>query len=363
MRTRFPGRALPPVLAAVTLAAMLSAGCSRHGQARADPASVDGAGPAAGTAGPAPSPTGPYAAPLPRPLVLAQGVSSANAAHRFRSQAWDFTRMRAVFDAVSLLPGDQQTVHRARAAGLAVVLEFDYKDDFFAGRDISAEVQAVVRQVRASPGTISAIDVADRLNQDYSTRQGLRYLAATGGVFHRELPGVPVVVNAPDTQLTCGMPGQSSCAHPDPGYRYETNATLDAFAGSGYVDGLIIADNLKNNDAAVQIRAWRYARTRWPRPLLLWSTCSELSFPGRRPPGPAASAALVAAFMTAPARGGAGGLALWAWHQLYDGSIYTFLDKDGSGNGLWRDMTSAAASLGLARATGRPESQRGSHHA
>ena len=81
--------------------------------------------------------------------MLAQGVSSANPAHLFRSQAWDFTQMRAVFDAVSLLPGDQATVREARRAGLAVVLEFDYKKDFFAGRDISGKVQAVVGQVQS----------------------------------------------------------------------------------------------------------------------------------------------------------------------------------------------------------------------
>ena len=106
--------------------------------------------------------------------------------------------MRAVFDAVSLLPGDQATVQNARRAGLAVVLEFDYKADFFAGKDISRQVQAIVNQVRSNPGTVSAIVVADRLNQNYDAQQDLRYLAATGGVFHRELPGMPVLVNVSD---------------------------------------------------------------------------------------------------------------------------------------------------------------------
>lgn len=349
LRSRLPRR-----LAALGLAAVAAAGCS------------SGSGPsAAGPASP-PRPASPgdagststaqarsYAAPLPRPVLLAQGVSSANREHRFRSQAWDFARMRAVFNTVSLLPGDQATVRKARRAGLAVVLEFDDKADFFAGRDISGKIQAIVHQVRSNPGTISAIDVADRLNQDYNARQGLRYLAATGGVFHRELPGVPVLVNAADTQLTCGMPGQASCAHPDPQYGYEINATLNAFWRSGYVNGFLVANNLKNNDAAVQVRAWRVARARWPRPFILWSTCSQMSFPGaRQPGGQRAAAALAAAYMTGPMRGGAQGVALWAWHQLYDGSIYTFLNKGGSTNDLWRDMAAASVSLGLRRGPG-----------
>jgi hypothetical protein len=346
-------RSLPPTIAALMFAVTALGGCFSTGGG--SPA-VSGRPTASGhPAGPAAGPTGPYAASLPRPLVLAQGVSSANSAHRFRSQVSDFARMRAVFDAVSLLPGDQATVQKARRAGLAVVLEFDYKADFFAGRDISRKVQAIVDQVRSRPRTISAIGVADRLNQDYSTQQGLRYLAATGGVFHRELPGVPVVVNVSTRGLTCGSAGQSSCVNTDPRFQYENDATLNAFRRSGYVDGFLLADNLKNNDAAVQVRAWRAARARWPSPFLLWSTCSEMSFPGgRQPGGPRTAAALVAAYMTGPMRGGAEGLALWAWHQLYDGSVYTFLNKNGSSNDLWRAMAAASASLGVAPEPGPP---------
>jgi hypothetical protein len=80
-----------------------------------------------------------------------------------------------------------------------------------------------------------------------------------------------------------------------------------------------------------------------------------MSFPGARQPGGTQAAnALVGAFMTGPWRGGAGGLALWAWHQLYDGSIYTFLNKDGSSNDLWRAMAAASASLGVPRGPGPP---------
>jgi hypothetical protein len=342
-RTRRPP---PRVVAALMFAVATLGGCATTGGSPAAPAGP--AGPGTSPAGPGTSSARSYAAPLPRPLVLAQGVSSANAEHRFRSQAWDFARMRAVFDAVSLEPGDQATVQKARQAGLAVILEFDYKKDFFAGKDISSKVQAVVNQIRSNPGTISAIHVADRLNQDYNPQQGLRYLAATGGVFHRELPGVPVLVNVADRELTCGLPGQSSCVNFDPHYRFESNTTLDAFKRSGYLDGFTVADNIKNNDPAVQIRAWRAARARWPSPFILWSTCSQLSFPGARQPGGVQAAnALVAAYMTGPMRGGARGLALWAWHQLYDGGVYTFLNKDGSSNDLWRAMTATSASLGL----------------
>lgn len=345
--TRAAGR--PPgrcALVTVPLAAMVLAGCVQAAGPPAPPGQ-------ARLAAPAQVSLPRYVAPLPRPLLLAQGVSSANRAHRFRSQAWDFARMRQVFDAVSLMPGDQATVRRARLAGLAVVLEFDYKKEFFAGQSISRKVQAIVAQVRANPGTISAIHVADRLNQDYNAQQGLRYLTATGGVFHRELPRMPVIVNVADRELTCGLPGQSSCINTDPRYQYETNAVADMFYRSGYVDGFTVADNIKNNDAAVQVLAWHAARARWPAPFLLWSTCSEMSFPGARMPGgPRAAAALVAAYMTGPARGSAEGLALWAWHQLYDGAIYTFLDKDGRSNALWRDMAAASASFGLPRGPG-----------
>jgi hypothetical protein len=325
---------LPAVFIALTVAAMTLAGCSGSSSSR-----ISGG-----------SPAGSIAAPLPRPLLLAQGVSSANPAHLFRSQAWDFARMQAVFNTVSLLPGDEAIVREARRAGLAVVLEFDYKKNFFAGEDISRKIQAIVDQVRANPGTITAIDVADRLNQDYSAQEGLRYLAATGGVFHRELPGVPVLANVADGDLTCGQPGQSACGSFGPRYQFETNATLDTFKNSGYLDGFLVADNIRNDNVAVQVRAWQAARARWPSPFILWSTCSQLSFPDpRQPADPGTAAALVATYMTGPARGGADGLALWAWHQVYQGSVYTFLDKDGSSNSLWRDMAAASASLGLTR--------------
>jgi hypothetical protein len=257
--------------------------------------------------------------------------------------------MRQVFNAVSLLPGNQSMVDAARSAGLAVVLEFDYKADFFAGKDISAKVAAVADQIDSHPGTISAVHVADRLDERYSAEQGLRYLAATGGVLHRLAPGVPVLVNASDWELTCGLPGQSTCGSHGTRYQYETDATLDAFASSGFLDGISIADNLKNLDASAQVVAWQRARARWPKPFLLWATCSQLSFgePGYR--GGDASAA-TRAYMLVPVGLGADAVALWAWHQQYQGAVYTFLDKGGSPNAMWASMSAAAARIDAAPA-------------
>ena len=290
-----------------------------------------------------------YAGRLPNFPVIAQGVSSANPAHTFRSWQWDFHKMREVFNTVSLLPGDPRAVAAARQAGLAVVLEFDYKTEFFAGEDISAKVRRVADQIRAHPGTVAAIHVADRLNEKYSAADSVRYLAATGGVLHRLVPGIPVVVNAPDWQLTCGLPGQSSCASHGAQYQYEVDATLDAFRTSGYVDGLSIANNLKNFDAAAQQVAWRRARSHWPRPFLLWSTCSQLSFGAARYAGTPPAAQAAAAYITAPARTGADGLALWAWHQEYENEVDTFLNKDGSASPVWNAMRGAVDALRVDR--------------
>jgi hypothetical protein len=256
--------------------------------------------------------------------------------------------MRQVFNTVSLLPGDPAVVAAARSAGLAVVLEFDYKSEFFAGEDISGKVRRVADQIRAHPGTVAAIHVADRLNEKYSAAEGLRYLAATGGVLHRLVPGIPVFVNAPDWQLTCGLPGQASCGSHGSEYQYETDATLDAFRDSGYVDGLSIADDLKNFDAAAQQIAWQRARSHWPAPFPLWATCSQLSFGAERYIGSPPAAQAVSAYMTAPVRGGADGLALWAWHQQYEDAVDTFLNKDGSPNAIWDAMRTAAGDLGRA---------------
>jgi hypothetical protein len=286
-----------------------------------------------------------YAARLPSPAIVAQGVSSANPDHVFFDPRSDFVLMRPVFNTVSLLPGDPTLVASARAAGLAVVLEFDYKAQFFAGEDISDKVARVIEQIRARPHSIAAIHVGDRLNEKYSAEQGLKYLAATGGVFHREVPGVPVLVNAPDWELTCGMEGQRSCENNDPRFRYETNATLDRFQRSGYLDGISISNNLKDFDASAQRVAWRRARDRWPEPFILWSTFSQLSFGEDSYAGNPDPRLATTAYMRVPMEEGADGLAIWAWHQLYDGKVYTFRNKDGAANPLWDEMASVAQLL------------------
>jgi hypothetical protein len=286
-----------------------------------------------------------FAAPLPSPVVVAQGVSSANAEHVFFDPARDFAMMRPVFNAVSLLPGDPVLVAVARRAGLAVVLEFDYKNEFFAGEDISEKVARVVEQIRAHPRTVSAVHVADRLNEKYTAAEGLRYLEATGGVFHREVPGVPVMANTPDWELTCGLPDQRSCENNDPRFAHETNATLDRFHVSGHLDGLSIYNNLKNFDTAAQRTAWKRARERWPEPFILWSTSSQLSFGASTHDGTPNPILATDAYMRAPMDEGAQGLAIWAWHQLYDGEVYTFLNKDGSTNSLWERMAAVAEQL------------------
>jgi hypothetical protein len=298
------------------------------------------------------------AAPLPRVAVVAQGVSSANRAHLFKSQEWDFKKIRHAFNSVSIMPGDQGTVETARRAGLAVVLEFDYKADFFSGRDITPKVERIVNQIQSNPGTVAAVHVADRLNERYSPAQGLRYLAATGGVFHREVPGVPVLVNVADWQLTCGLPEQASCGSHGPEYQYEVHSTLDQFYHSGYVDGFTLADNLKQASVGVQQEAWETARSRWPAPFLLWSTCSQLSFPWDAYAQAFPSAVtLTEAYMRAPIRQGADGVALWAWHQQYGEDLYTFLDKDGSDNDLWDQMTVAAKDLWQSAESPSPQAQ------
>ena len=128
----------------------------------------------------------------------------------------------------------------------------------------------------AHPRTVSAIHVADRLNERYTAEEGLRYLAATGGVFHREVPGVPVLANTPDWELTCGLRISGPATTTTPSSR--------------------------------------------PRPTRPW-TGSTTAVNSTACPSPVRA---TDAYMRAPMEEGAQGLAIWAWHQLYDGEVYTF---------------------------------------
>lgn len=332
---------------AVILALLTAAACSSSASARSGGVNLTSPAPVSSQR----VPTGERAAAfdtLPDPAFVAQGVSSANSAHLLRNQQWDFAQMRHAFNTVALLPGDPATVQAARRAGLAVILEFDFKKDFVAGVDITPRVDAVIAQARAAPGAVAAVHVADRINEKLTPGQALAYLAATGGRIHRRLPGLPVLVNAADWELTCGSPGQTRCYSSGPAYRFETSAVLDTFVHSGYIDGFTIADNVKNNDTAAQVAAWKAARARWPAPFLLLSTCSQVSFPEPRYPGTASTAAAtVATYVDAPLHSGADGVALWAWRQSYDGSDYTILDKDGGPNALWNRLNDSARAAGV----------------
>src|SRR5207253_7574721 len=82
----------------------------------------------------------------------------------FNSPAADFSVIRQSFNTVVVEAGHQDVVDVARAAGLKVVLQFDYKWDFANSIDIGPRVAAVVAQVQAHPGTVAGIIVADQLN-------------------------------------------------------------------------------------------------------------------------------------------------------------------------------------------------------
>ena len=58
-----------------------------------------------------------------------------------------------------------------------------------------------------------------------------------------------LVVDVEDWELTCGLPGQTSCgAHRRDAYRNCTDAVLRRLFASGDVDGFELAVNLKDDD-------------------------------------------------------------------------------------------------------------------
>ena len=298
-------------------------------------------------------------APLPRPLFKTH-FNSGSGKYVFRDRGWDLAQIRKSFNAVIVDYGKPDLVAAARAAGLAVLVEFDEKERFARGASVAPTVLAIIRQVREHKGTIAGIRVADRLNEKLSPDRALAYLEQTGGVFHREIPGVPVFVDVEDWELTCGLEGQTSCsAHTFDQYRYCTNDVLRKLYRSGNVDGFELAVNLKNDDAQAMLTAMRSARQLFPPPFLICSRSAELSFDGDRYPGDAATAERqVAAFIDAPLRAGADGIDLWAWHRPWKNELRTFMNKGGSSNPLWDRMvaayasdTSAAGAGGLAPGT------------
>lgn len=290
--------------------------------------------------------------PAPAARVFAVHANSLGGEYVFVSRQWDLAQIAKAFNAVIVASvpdgGDVQLVKDAVAAGMRVYIEFDKKREYVSGRDLSGTVNAVVKEVREIPGLITGIRIADRLNEFLDPPTALGYLRATGGVFHAQIPGVQVLVDASDWEVTCGYPGQSSCtAHLADRYRYERDAVLRLFYQSGYVDGFFVADNLEDFDAAVQARAWRKLRAMFPPPFILFSAAAELSFPESVYPHDAVMARTqAAAFERVPLEEGADGVDLWAWHRPWNNTLRTFLNKDGGRNPLWDALVAVATGGG-----------------
>jgi hypothetical protein len=275
------------------------------------------------------------------------------------SRVADLAKVGEAFNAVLISSGDAQLVQAARDRGLKVYLGFDEHKEFAAGTDITADVQDLVRFAKAHRREIAGIRVADRVNQGLAPQQTLGYLRATGGVLHREVPGVPIIVDLSDPQLTCGLPGQDRCDKPRlPDYRYQVDAELLRIYHSGNVDGFMLANglarddadcggcNVRDVDAVAQAAAWRKARAMFPPPFLLFARAATLSFPQSSYPGDPDQAALaIHVYETIPLQEGADGVDLWAWSRRFDGTVRTFLDKSGADNPLWQRLVAVAAAV------------------
>jgi hypothetical protein len=299
--------------------------------------------------------------PLPKPR---SGAPPVLAVHFDRgkypllgNRVADLAKAGQAFNAVLISSGDDQLVREARSQGLKVYLGFDEHKKFAAGKDITNDVRDLVRFAQAHRDEIAGIRVADRVNQGLTPRKTLGYLRATGGVLHREVPGVPVIVDLSDPQLTCDLPGQDPCNKPRlPDYRYQVNSELLRIYHSGDVDGFMLANGLARGDkdcgacdvreidVKAQAAAWRKARAMFPPPFLLFARVAPLSFPQPSYPGSAEQAALATyVYETIPLQEGVDGVDLWAWSRQFDGTHRTFLDKSGAENALWRRMVAVAA--------------------
>jgi hypothetical protein len=152
-----------------------------------------------------------------------------------------------------------------------------------------------------------------------------------------------VIVDVEDWELTCGLPGQTSCnAHKSDMYRNCVNRVLQKIYASGTVDGFELAANLKDDDPDAMAKAMAQARKLFPAPFLLYSRSASLSFRDSAYRGDASQARRQAsAYIDAPLRAGLDGIDLWAWHRPWKDELRTFLNKDGSGNVLWDEMVRA----------------------
>lgn len=332
-------------LALASAALLAAAGCGGGG---------DGPGPPR----PVPTSTAPQAhirsackAPDKPPAhapILVTHFNTGRPPYVFANRCADLAKIRKAFNAVIVKAGDQQLVEDARASGLAAYVEMDSKAEFARGRDISEEVRRIVRQVEDNPGTIAGIRVADRLNGSLDPDEAVAYLKATGGVFHREIPGVPVFADVVNWELVCGKRGQRNCfVLRFSRYRFEVNKVLTRFYNSGHLDGFMLAPDFEGEHPSVVAAAFRKARALWPRPFQLLARTAP-SFDEQTYPGDAAAARRLADTVArAPLAAGADGVDLWAWHRPYQGGIRTFLDKDGSGNPFWDELVDVAVKAGV----------------
>jgi hypothetical protein len=334
----------------------------------------------------------------------AVGSCTTSESNLSQNRAFNFSLARPVFNTVMVLPGEQQRVIDARNAGMNVILEFDYKWDWacnggtYAEREaaIKPKIDALISQVKANPDTIQMIHVADRLNSwandpdGTGCRQALNvndmkeYLRITGGRFHNEIPGVKVVADVENHQMTCDKPGQAACANLDSGtsmYRYESNAVLDELYNSTYLDGFVIANNLSNSCSGgisatncwnpdVQRQAWHDARVRWPKPFFLSPRTSRLSFSAATFDQQYSSLSssdriLLAerqtqAALNIPLEEGTDGADVWGWHIDWTGSddpgIRTWINKDFSTNTLWDKMKAISEHWGAAESQAKAQS-------
>ena len=316
-----------------------------------------------------PTPTTPVPPTSSGKIFAAQG-NGYGSTEIYSTHLQDFGYVKQAFNTVLIDPGVPQRVADAQKAGLKVILEFDYKWDFISGADISSKVQAVVNQVKANPSAIAGIYVADRLNSWANDPDGtgsrnaidvakmIEYLQKTGGVFHQQLPGVPVYTDVEDHTLTCDQPGQASCAQLNAStsmYRYETTEVIKTLKDTGYLDGVFVADNIADScptvDAdscwspTVQRNAWRKLRQELPAPFKIIPRTSRLSFSsdtyengGQR--SAALAARQVQAAVQIPLEEGADGTDLWGWHIPWTGTdpgTRTWMNKDANGDGIKND--------------------------
>jgi hypothetical protein len=331
-------------LTAAALVVALAAGCGGGGPGPPRPVPTVTAAPPARSHSDCKAPDKP---PDHAP-VLVTHFNTGQPPYVFEDRCADLAKMRKAFNAVIVKAGDQQLVEDARASGLAVYVEMDRKSDFARGKDVSDDVQRIVRQVKDNPGTIAGIRVADRLNGSLDPDKGVEYLKATGGVFHREIPGVPVFADVVNWELVCGKRGQRNCiVLRFSRYRFEVNKVLTRFYDSGHLDGFMLAPDLQRDDPAVVAAAFRKARSLWPRPFQLLARTAP-SFDEPTYPGNAATAKRLADTVArAPLAAGADGVDLWAWHRPYKTGMRTFLDKDGSGNPFWDELVDVAVNAGV----------------